>query len=87
MGVSIEASCLLCFYGAVDGTIKSWLAQGWNCLVPMVGAWLQTVGEKQASGKAQQSSGSLALILTVIRKWPRLELSKGTNCSLQDPTF
>lgn len=43
----------LCFYGAVDGTLKSWLAQGWNCLVPRVGAWPPIVGEKQASGKAQ----------------------------------
>lgn len=38
---------MLSFYGAVDGTLKSWLAQG---------AWLHTVGEKQASGKAQESS-------------------------------
>lgn len=44
------------FYGAVDGTLKSWLTQEWNCLVSRVGAWLQTVGEKQDSGKAQQSS-------------------------------
>lgn len=47
VGVSVEAPCVLSFYGAVDGTLKSWLAQG---------AWLHTVGENQASGKAQQSS-------------------------------